>query len=186
MPKCATKCQINLFRTIYLYLNFFYTSTGFIFFPYWNVLQINVCIIRISGSFVNNLILNPIFPHSWQHLVAVAATGESGYKQRRWKARQQKPVWDAIAISCRRCPLSPPSPPTHTLRSNVLIALQRLELQNEASFPFLWCFLSLTLFHFPRTNQRDTNAPEYGVAGETFYIQAHIELKQSKCSLYDK
>lgn len=116
----------------------------------------------------DNLTWNPIFPHcSWQHLVAAAATGETGYKQRRWKARQQKPVWDAIAISCRRYPARP-LPPSPTLKlSEAMCSLHYkgfCSRMRHPSLPSDVFFLHHPLpvsKDEPETRQHSASAPEY-------------------------
>lgn len=144
-----------------------------------NCFQINVCFMRVT----DNLIWNPIFPHcSWQDLVAAAATGETGYKQRRWKARQQKPVWDAIAISCRRYP-TPPSPPSPSLKlSEAMCSLHYKGFCSRMRHPSLpsdviFLYLPLTRSQFLRTSQRQgsiLHLPEYA---EMLSIHADMNRK---------
>lgn len=126
----------------------------------------------------DNLIWNPIFLHcNWQHLVAVAATGETGYKQRRWKARQQKPVWDVITISCRRYPARPLSPSPTLKLSEAMCSLHykafcsRMRHPSLPSDVFFSLHLSLTLSQFLRMSQRQ---------GSTL----HLHLNVRKCLIY--
>lgn len=112
------------------------------------------------------------------HLTTPSCCGsdrETGYKQRRWKARQQKPVWDAIGM---RFPAAgTPLTPSPTLKlSEAMCSLHYKGFCSRMRHPSLpsdvfFLHLPLTLSQFLRMSKRQ---------GRTL----HLHPNMRKCLIY--